>query len=733
MGEDINVTDEKPEDWKNKLSSAFNEDEIFYSLLVLGNFYVVYAIVKASFDVHDDSPDDEERFIQSCFCSFNQRFFYRFWFCFCFALWFLIHSYSYFAQLSVKRFHKFEDIIKVFLAFCLVCPCYSLCNYLSKSKAYEHTPSTSSTNIHKIKENLKLLWFQYCKLYVIGYTQYNDKEQSIKSIMKKNDNEGNSIGSADKINGYCFVECNKKGDNVSHCCCCFRCSKQCCCSSQSQGNETELIITCPEINVMCCNEYFSKRCLSKDIIRAILFAVKYISQLATVPLLLLQIFDTYSFLCFSPDSYCSDTTEYNQQLVQAAITMFFYCSLLISHLASTMLIWNPWPKRDKQSKLAPGNANKQKELKRSQVLMNNGASDSEDLVEVVRNKFEKSFNTKRSEDLVEEVRNKFEETFNTKYPWTIYFLIDLKVVYIITFGLITIINLISSTANIHASNDKNSVMLFNVSSKYMNVNVTSINDPVLWNCRRFSETSDSYKLLYWMVIIALAVIMSGLFLIKFISLIVVSSGCGFKCCSYMSSTFKHGLTKLWHMAIHQKLIKLHPDQITTDIDYYDEMLKEDIPDNIVKTLSCKNYCRSIIPYVLLVLSLTIMCTAYSSFDLHPLACIFEPDEELVTYQVNGKVELKFSTTLLIYQKTGAILVFCLGIVFLIFVRLFFYCTELVVEELQKKVKDNEKLEQENEQEELKEQENKQEKLEEQEEQNIKTSDTTQIVKAEIKE
>ena len=687
MDQHIN-DDEKPEDWKSKLSSAFNEDEIFYSLLVLGNFYVVYAIAKASFDVHDDSPDDEERFIQSCFCSFNQRFFFRFWFCFCFALWFLIHSYSYFAQLSVKRFHKFEDVIKVFLAICLVCPCYSLCGVYkcfcnclnqclskcsSKSKGYgcnsstsstasdsastsstasDSTASTSSTNIHKlkIKENLKLLWFQYCKLYVIGYTQYNDKEQSIKSIMENEGNDG--VGSADKmnkINGCCFVECNKKGDNASHYCCCFRCSKQCCCSKQSQGNETEPNITCPEINMMCCNEYFPNRCLSKDIIYAILFTVKYISQLITVPLLLLQIFDTYSFLCFSPDSYCSHTTEYNHQLVQAAITLFFYCSLLISHLVNTMLIWNPWPKH----------VNKQKELKQSQIVMSNTPS----------------------KDLVEAVRNKFEESFNTKRPWTIYFLIDLKVVYIITFGLITIINLISSTANIYASNDKNSVILFNVSSKYMNVNVTSINDPVLWNCRRFSETSDSYKFFYWMVIIALVVIMSGLFLIKFISLVVVSSGCGFKCCSYMSSTFKHGLTKLWHMAIYKELIKLHPDQITTDVDYYDKMLKKDIPDNIVKTLSCKNYCRSIIPYILLVLSLIILCTAYSSFDLHPLACIFEPDEELVTYQVNGKVELKFSTSLLIYQKTGAILVFCLGIAFLIFVRLFFYCTELVVEEL----------------------------------------------------
>ena len=44
------------------------------------------------------------------------------------------------------------------------------------------------------------------------------------------------------------------------------------------------------INIMCCNKYFPNRCLSKDMIRAILLSGKYFSQLATVSLLLLQFF-----------------------------------------------------------------------------------------------------------------------------------------------------------------------------------------------------------------------------------------------------------------------------------------------------------------------------------------------------------------------------------------------------------------------------------------------------------
>ena len=74
---------------------------------------------------------------------------------------------------------------------------------------------------------------------------------------------------------------------------------------------------------------------------------------------------------------------------------------------------------------------------------------------------------------------RFEETFNVTYSWTIYLLLNIKMVYIITFAFITTINLISSTANLHASTDKTKMTLFNVSSEYMNVYITSINDAAL--------------------------------------------------------------------------------------------------------------------------------------------------------------------------------------------------------------------------------------------------------------
>ena len=78
----------------------------------------------------------------------------------------------------------------------------------------------------------------------------------------------------------------------------------------------------------------------------VFISLKYIAQLATVPLILLQMFNTYSLLCFVPnEEYCTPTSEYRIHAVQTILTVSFYCSLALSLLTSTILDWNPWPKK----------------------------------------------------------------------------------------------------------------------------------------------------------------------------------------------------------------------------------------------------------------------------------------------------------------------------------------------------------------------------------------------------
>lgn len=285
MSDHVNSEDnEKPDNWKNELSTAFNEEEMFLSLIILAVFYVIYAIVKASFDAHDNSTSDEERFNNSCFCSVNQRCFYRIWFSLCCLIWLCFHSYNFLMQhIECCRNH-----IKPFVASCMKKCCCCICNNLCRGN------NEISSNVHndfkelasKIESNYELLWFQYCKLYVVGYTGYDDNIKKLKESHKE-----------------------------KHLKDAWSCFKQSICSL-------------------------------RRIVHLILLMVKYLSQFATVPLLFLQIFDTYSFLCFSPDSYCSRTTENKLHLLQTTITLLFYCSLGVAHLAGTLMLWDLWPKRD---------------------------------------------------------------------------------------------------------------------------------------------------------------------------------------------------------------------------------------------------------------------------------------------------------------------------------------------------------------------------------------------------
>ena len=231
----------KPENWKNQLSPAFNEEEIFYSLSVLGVFYVVYAVVKATFDVHDSGASDEELFIQSCYCSLNQRVFYRFWFSFCCVMWFYIHTYSFLSALLTKRFPEFGDAFKIFLAFCIVFIEYcwrGVCKIVSvmyafcklckckiryaigkdtRDDAHKNFDFSEIHNIRdqklalKMKNNLTLLWFQYCKMYVIGYTGFgDDKIELITESGRQNVPQQNNEDNTNQRERCCLLECSKQ-------------------------------------------------------------------------------------------------------------------------------------------------------------------------------------------------------------------------------------------------------------------------------------------------------------------------------------------------------------------------------------------------------------------------------------------------------------------------------------------------------------------------------------------
>ena len=267
------------------------------------------------------------------------------------------------------------------------------------------------------------------------------------------------------------------------------------------------------------------------------------------------------------------------------------------------------------------------------------------------------------------------KNLDKKYSWTIYFLFDLKVMYIILPAFITAVNVILSTANSEATSDANGISLFNVTSSpgYTNVEVDSISDAILWNCRRQSLTNKRYKIIYCVLFAAMSAALLYFFVPKFMTLITVNCNRG--------SFNKNELTKLWHIAILEQLKDL-TKPLKLSLKEYQPLIDKGIPEDLKLISSCKNCCRRAIPEILLCLCVVILGLFYLSYDLHPLACVSQPEEAHITYNSTTKrVKLEISDELLIFQKVTGFFVFSLVLLHLFLAHRFYRLSKAVISDL----------------------------------------------------
>ena len=327
----IKEAPDKAKSWKSKLSGVLNEQQIFFSLMVIGLFYIAYGITNFSFG----DNRNEDFITRNCHCQFWHRFLYRVWFSISFAMWFCLYTYTFFVQSSKviscpecikKRFSSNEGCCKRIkdcfknikdccgycfkwivdlLKSCLgICNCFQKCKCCNGTKPNNKDSSNGGQKELVIEAKIQQQWFYYYKLYVTGFKR-DDKDWQIDMRSKEED------------------QSNPNPPQAS--------------PTGAQQNETDTS-TCDS----CCS---CSGCLWYYVIYSFFLIVKYIAQLATVPLILMQIFDTYSLLCFFPnEAYCTPTSEYRIHAIQSILTVSFYCSLALSLLASTILEWNPWPK-----------------------------------------------------------------------------------------------------------------------------------------------------------------------------------------------------------------------------------------------------------------------------------------------------------------------------------------------------------------------------------------------------
>ena len=250
-----------------------------------------------------------------------------------------------------------------------------------------------------------------------------------------------------------------------------------------------------------------------------------------------------------------------------------------------------------------------------------------------------------------------------KYIWSLYLLIDIKVLYILLYLYTSAINLISSTANIEATEDSMSTLEFPITSTNTG-NVTEISDTVLWNCREHSLTAPYYRTLYRLLLYGLSSAMVIFVVIKVLALLYADFVCS------------QGLKRMWHIA-------KPPNKATWQIFEQAEKMPDSVSENF--KCSCWNFCRILIPVIVLLLGAGGLMFSFLTYDLHLLACIQGIPETSIQYYSEGtemgRVDIDISDELLHLQLIAPIVIAAV-LALILFLALAFYCfTKCIIQDI----------------------------------------------------
>lgn len=355
------LTNHKAKDWKKTLSGAMNEEQLFFALIVIVVFYFLYTLLQ-----YLEGNRDEDAITTNCRCDKDHRSHYLSLVILCSILWgifyFLLLIWSYskackklchqkksdsklqtdtFQQNSTVTHTGICDYIKklgnkqgcVWLFCC--CPFRLLTTVLEY--IFCHT---------KIKLYEYHLWTQYYELYIIGITKNNDNfnldclRNLIEETLTRKRNQEVRNESPWELksrteNKEPFDPQHKKTTNrepiLQHQ------VEEPTPTSNTTNITHDLTVALPS------NQTCSMQACFQFFIHLLLKITQVVAHLAVVVFLMFQMLDTYAFLCFFADNYCTTREEYKLHLHQTGITFGFYCSLMTSLLTTRMLSWIPFP------------------------------------------------------------------------------------------------------------------------------------------------------------------------------------------------------------------------------------------------------------------------------------------------------------------------------------------------------------------------------------------------------
>jgi len=291
-----NSIKEKIADWKDALSGALNETQLTFALVVLFVYFTVYISFDSAIDSNRKDVDVVKNLMNhDCDCEVSHKNFYIVWFSICSAAWVL--------GPFVLWIFQFCNCCPSKINGCCECVLSSLEAIAKKVNKIWKIPKLFKVDeiSGPLKQIEKLKWLEYYDLLIKGDDIKKIKFKKIKKVILK---------------AIAQNESSANQDNEAH-------------SESKFYSESE-----DQCNYNCFKKLF--------FIHVVCFFLEFariVAQRATVPLLMLQAFDTYAFLCFTGNEFCTTTAQYDIPLGQAAFTFAFSCSIMISTLTVAMLKW----------------------------------------------------------------------------------------------------------------------------------------------------------------------------------------------------------------------------------------------------------------------------------------------------------------------------------------------------------------------------------------------------------
>ena len=276
-------------------------------MFVLFVFYFVYTLYNAFLD---SNQKDEGDVFRNCTCRESHRNFYLSWSIICFTLWFVLHSCYTLAKafpavttslkgkVLIQMYGLLGDHVRIFK---------NTDENDSGSKEDSGGRQLKKLTDQHIAQCEGLLWLQSYELYAVGIKKRNEQ---------LNLNEMEKLIATSLSPEICKKEIKRA-------------------EGSQEGTDNGEQHTRKSFHLV-------KR-MALSLFHSFLVFARFVAQLSVVPLLIIQMFDTYTLLCLAERDYCNRISQYRLHLDQTALSFSFYCSLMISLLLTIWLNLVPQP------------------------------------------------------------------------------------------------------------------------------------------------------------------------------------------------------------------------------------------------------------------------------------------------------------------------------------------------------------------------------------------------------